>query len=139
GIDSRGLPPFLLGGDYVMTFNDDKIAKDLSIAITLGQPANVYVLIDDRVPLPDWLKRDFVDTGWDVGVDEGYTDRTIKTAKGAGQSIDHIYSVWRRTVTHPDTVILGALGAEQFTKPARDVERSMYGVVVTPWHRDQTN
>jgi FecR protein len=139
GVDGRGLPPFLVGGDYVMTFNDDKIAKDLSIAVTVSQPANVYLLIDDRVPPADWLKRDFVDTGWDVGADEGYLDRDIHTAKGTGQSIEHVYSVWRRRVTHPDTIVLGALGAELFTKPARDVERSMYGIVVTPLRGERAN
>ena len=139
GVDGRGLPPFLVGGDYVMTFNDDKIAKDLSIAVTLSQPANVYLLIDDRVPPADWLKRDFMDTGWDVGADEGYVDRDIHTVKGTGLSIDHVYSVWRRRVSRADTIVLGALGAEQFTKPARDVERSMYGIVVTPFRGDRVN
>jgi ferric-dicitrate binding protein FerR (iron transport regulator) len=132
GVDGRGLPPFLLGGDYVMTFNDDKIATDISIAVTLTHPANVFVLIDDRVPPADWLKRDFVDTGWDVGADEGYVGRDIQTTHGSGQSIDHVYSVWQRKVPRPDTIVLGALGMEQFKKPARDVERSMYGIVVTP-------
>jgi hypothetical protein len=132
GVDGRGLPPFLVGGDYVMTFNDDKIATDISIAVTLTSSANVYVLIDDRVPPAEWLKRDFVDTGWDVGADEGYDGRDIQTANGAGQSIDHMYSVWQRKVPRPDTIVLGPLGNEQFTKPARDVERSMYGIVVTP-------
>lgn len=122
-----------------MTFNDDKIAKDLSIAITLSQPANLYLLVDDRVPPPEWLKRDFVDTGWDVGSDEGYDDREIKTAKGPGQSIEHICSVWKRRVNQPDTVVLGALGAEDFAKPARAVERSMYGIVVTPLGKDRAN
>jgi hypothetical protein len=139
GVDSRGLPPFLVGGDYVMTFNDDKIAKDISIAMTLSQPANIYLLVDDRVPAPEWLKRDFVDTGWDVGADEGYADREIKTAKGPGQSIEHICSVWRRRVNNPDTVVLGPLGVEEFSKPARDVERSMYGIVVTPLGKEQPN
>jgi hypothetical protein len=132
GVDGRGLPPFLVGGEYVMTFNDDKVATRINIAVTLARPANVYVLIDDRVPPAEWLKRDFVDTGWDVGADEGYVGRDIQTASGPGNSIDHIYSVWRRNVNHHDTLVLGALSAEEFTKPARDVERSMYGVVVTP-------
>jgi hypothetical protein len=139
GVDSRGLPPFLVGGDYVMTFNDDKIARDLSIAVTFNQPANLYLLIDDRVPPPDWLKRDIVDTGWDVGADEGYEDREIKTAKGAGQSVEHICSVWRRRVSHADTIVLGALSIEDFSKPARDVGRSMYGIVVTPLEKERAN
>jgi hypothetical protein len=132
GVDGRGLPPFLAGGDYVMTFNDDKVATKINIAVTLARPANVYVLVDDRVPPADWLKRDFVDTGWDVGADEGYEGRDIQTVNGPGNSIDHVYSVWRRNASHLDTIVLGALSEEESTKPARDVERSMYGVVVTP-------
>lgn len=137
GLDSAGLPPFLLGGDYVMTFNDDKIVTDFEMAVTLNQPANLYVLLDDRVPAPEWLKRDFVDTHWDVGSDEGFADRIIDRSVGAGQSIDHVCSVWRRTIAEPGCVTLGALTQEKSSTPALVVERSMYGVVATPLNRDR--
>jgi hypothetical protein len=131
GVDARGLPPFLLGGDYVMTFNDDKIANEIEIAVGVSQPANLYVLIDDRVTPPEWLKRDFVDTNWDVGSDEGWEDRVIDVATGPGQSVEHVFSVWRRVVGEPTTVILGALSYD--SSPAKvTAERSMYGIVVTP-------
>jgi hypothetical protein len=131
GIDRRGLPPFLLGGDYVMTYNDDKIASEIEIAVTLSQPANVFVLIDDRISPPEWLKRGFEDTNWDVGSDEGWGDRIIDVAAGPGRSVEHVFSVWRRHVPEPTTVILGAVSHES-PPPAIDIERSMYGVVVTP-------
>jgi len=132
GVDGGGLPPFLVGGDYVMTFNDDKITTEIEIAVTLAQPASLFVLIDDRVPPPEWLARDFVDTHWDVGSDEGYEDRVIGVGVGPGESIDHACSVWRRDVGEPATVVLGALGKEKFAMPAEDVGRSMYGVVAVP-------
>ena len=132
GADGRGLPPFLVGGDYVMTYNDDKVTTEIEIAVSLSQPASLYVIVDDRVPPPDWLQRDFVDTHWDVGSDEGYEDRVIDIGVGPGESIDRTCSVWRRDVTEPSTVVLGALGDEKFAQPAEDVERSMYGVVATP-------
>jgi hypothetical protein len=138
GVDSRGLPAFLVGGDYVMTFNDDKVTTEMEIAVSLSQPAALYVIIDDRVPPPDWLKRDFVDTHWDVGSDEGYEDRVIDNGVGPGESIDHTSSVWRRDVMEPATVVLGALGKEEFTLPAEDVERSMYGVVAVPLAGDRS-
>jgi hypothetical protein len=131
GVDHRGLPPFLVGGDYVMTYNDDKIVSEIQIAVTVSQPANVFVLIDDRVPPPEWLKRDFEDTNWDVGSDEGWEDRIIDVAAGPGQSVEHPFSVWRRAVTEPTTVLLGAISQES-PPPAVDVKRSMYGIVVTP-------
>jgi hypothetical protein len=61
GLDERRIPPFLAGGDYVMTYNDDKIVTDIQISVNISHPAHLYVLIDDRVPPPDWLKRDFVE------------------------------------------------------------------------------
>ncbi len=132
GVDGRGLPPFLVGGDYVMTYNDDKIVTEFEIAIGLSQPAALYVIIDDRVPPPEWLQRDFVDTHWDVGSDEGYEDRIIANGVGPGESIDHTCSVWRRAVPEPTTVVLGELSSEEVAIPATDVERSMYGVVAVP-------
>jgi hypothetical protein len=88
-------------------------------------------LIDDRVPPPKWLKRDFVDTNWDVGCDEGWEDRIIDVSGGPGQSVEHVFSVWRRVVPKPTTVLMGALSSES-PAPPLTVERSMYGIVVTP-------
>ena len=138
GLDERGLPPFLLGGDYVMTFNDDKIVTEIEMAITLSQPATLYVIVDDRVTPPEWLTRDFVNTQWDVGSDEGYDDHEIAAGVGAGLSLDRICSVWRREVPEPTTVMLGALSHEKSTKTAREVERSMYGIVATPLYRERS-
>ncbi len=135
GLDDRGIPPFLLGGDYVMTFNDDKIVTEIQIAVSVSQPSHLYVLFDDRVPPPEWLKRDFVDTQWDLGSDEVYPKRDIILATGTGRSIDHVYSIWRRDVPEATSVILGAISHEKSKRLARNVERSMYGVVATPMLR----
>jgi FecR protein len=132
GLDDRGLPPFLVGGDYVMTFNDDKIVTEFEMAVTLNQPAALYVLVDDRVAPPEWLKRDFVDTHWDVGSDESFPDRIIESGVGPGKCIDHVCSVWRRDVPDASTVVLGALSREESDMPAMVVERSMYGIVAVP-------
>jgi hypothetical protein len=131
GMDVRGLPPFLVGGDYVMMFNDDKLTKAIAIAIDISQPCNFYVLIDDRLPLPEWLKQDFVDTNWDVGCDEGWEDKKLEVAVSSGQSIDHTFSVWQRVLREPTTVLLGSLNQEP-PPPGVKADWSMYGVVVTP-------
>lgn len=136
GVDDRGLPPFLVGGDYVMTFNDDKITTEIEIAVTLGQPAALYVLIDDRVPPPSWLVRDFVDTRWDVGSDDGWgAGEEIETGLGPGVSVERGCSVWRRNVETPSNVILGALSEEKSLEPAEKIPRSMYGIVAIPLER----
>ena len=46
GVSERGIPSFLLGGDYVKTFNDDKLNRQVEIRVTLSRPAALYVLLD---------------------------------------------------------------------------------------------
>jgi hypothetical protein len=133
GIDARGIPPFLAHADYVMTFNDDKVNADLRIAVTLVQPARLYVLLDNRAPVPTWLSKAFVDTGWDIGIDEGYDDvPEVKTAVGAGKSIENTCSVWMQDVPTPTTVLLGSLRDTKIESHPRDVEMAMYGILATP-------
>ncbi len=132
GVDQRGIPACLLGGDYVMTFNEDKTDTSFELTLNLAQPADVYVLIDNRVPPPDWLTRDFVDTGLEVGLDEVHRHVNMDVAVGPGNSVDQVYSVWHREVKDATSVVLGPLGREHFTRPARVVQRGMYGIVAQP-------
>jgi hypothetical protein len=56
----------------------------------------------------------------------------VKTAIGAGRSIEWTFSVWMREVRTPTTVLLGSL-QENVTRAApREVLRAMYGIVATP-------
>jgi len=130
-IDKRGLPSFLVGGDYVMTYNDDKITSEIEVALEVSQPANVYVLLDDRVPTPAWLELDFVNTNWKVGGDDGWEEGDIHVGVGSGESVEQTFSVWRRVVKAPTTVVLGSLTSES-PPPSIKVGRSMYGIVATP-------
>lgn len=50
GRNSNGMPDYLVGGDYVKTFNDDKVTGGLQIEVTLDCPATLYVLLDRRGP-----------------------------------------------------------------------------------------
>ena len=140
GLDAQGIPAFLRGGDYVMTFNDDKL-RTVQIALELSRPSNVYVLMDDRVPPPDWLLSGFVDTGSDVGLDSHivaddesqFMEGQLYAALGPGKSIDRVFSVWRRDVPDATVVELGALRADDLGNvDPYSVKQSMYGIVVTP-------
>jgi len=145
GVDSDGLPSFLLGGDYVMTFNDDKI-RTLEIDVELVKPASVYVLLDNRVTVPEWLKRDFVDTGRMVGLDEanphlrrdspnlrpGQTyESALKIDVGPGRSVDSTFSVWRRDYAEASTAKLGPIRQQSLDVVPHAVLENMYGIVVT--------
>jgi ferric-dicitrate binding protein FerR (iron transport regulator) len=135
GIDAEGLPGFLKGIDYVRTFNDFKYAQNLKIELELTKPATVYIFFDDRVPPPDWLKASFVDTGVNIGLDEGpwsyvdanlgvITDPNARVGIGAGASVEQTFSVWKRECLTPETLVLGPLGEHVGARAA-------YGIAVS--------
>lgn len=144
GLTSDGLPVFLLNADYVRTFNDYRYIAHFEMKVELARPANLYVFFDDRVQPPDWLKENFEDTGVKIGLDEGpwlnqveekYRKLDVNTtAVGGGNSIDNIFSVWRRRCVEGGTVTLGDLGARGGDRIPFGGKggRSMYGVAATP-------
>jgi hypothetical protein len=129
GVDSIGLPACLRGIDYVMTFNDDKFIDGFEMTVDVVQPASLYVFLSDQVPVPEWLRASFRDTGLTIGLDSArsrYKPR-LSTGTGPGVSVDTTFSVWRRDVPEPGTVVLGGVA------PAADREGfNMYGVAAAP-------
>ena len=131
GVTTQGMPAYLLGGDYVKTFNNDKVKNDIAITVKLDRTAKLYILFDNRIPAPAWLKKDFRLTGDEIGVDEGvyvvdgklYSDHHLGV--GPGVSIDHVSTIWERDVKGPCCVKLGP--TESTT-----VDINMYGIVAVP-------
>lgn len=136
GVDERGIPAYLIGGDYVKTFNDDKVTPNLSIAVALEKPANLYLLVDDRLEQTDWLLEQFEDTGDNIGVDEGHRleNDGRMLARGPGNSIDQIHSIWRFRDLGSRIVRIGAFGPVGSKKQRKGVKAklSMYGIVAVP-------
>ena len=134
GVDASGIPGFLRGIEYVMPFNDDKFATVFELSVQLARPAMLYVFLSDTVPVPDWLRRDFIDTGFDIGLDEG-RNRFIpsrQTMTGPGQSIDTICSIWSRRVDTPGVIPLGSI-----QRPAEPPGFNMYGIAVAELKADE--
>jgi hypothetical protein len=130
GVDAKGMPPFLVGADYIMPFNDDKFVPGLELKVRLLRPATLYVFLDNNMAVPSWLRHDFTDTGLDIGLDcsktEWHKDQSLGV--GAGQSIDYRFSIWKRDVKKAGTVTLG--GIEQ--RPAIASQGfNMYGIAAT--------
>ena len=122
----HGLPNFLRGADYVMPFCDDKLSDGLEVSIALNRPARLYVLIDDRVELPQWLTEKFQDTGYDVGVDESPTAASwLRLGVGPGVLVDKCFSVWSLDVEHASTVVLGSMKSPK-------IQSLMYCVAAIP-------
>lgn len=133
GVDASGIPACVRGIEYIMPFNDDKFVKPLEISVELLRPATLYVFFSDTLDVPDWLRRDFVDTGLDIGLDES-KNRFVprrKTATGPGESIDTVFSVWKRDVPEASTVTLGAIRRPPDQKELK-VGFNMYGIAAAP-------
>ncbi|MCA9137818.1 MAG: FecR domain-containing protein [Planctomycetales bacterium] len=126
------MPSYLVGGDYVKTFNDDKVTKELQIQLELARPCSLYVLLDNRVAAPDWLKASFDDTGDDIGVDEHlkHLPNRKQIVVGFGKSIDRTHSIWRREVLQPGRITLGPNGSlKDSSHQGQDSPSNMYGIV----------
>jgi hypothetical protein len=128
GVDRDGLPKFLLGADYVMPFNDDKFVHTLELKLELLRPAHLYVFIDNNMQVPEWVRKDFVDTGVDIGLDGSKTEwhQANSLGVGAGNSVDFPFSVWHRHVKTPGTVTLGSVSPPKLG--TRSYGFNMYGI-----------
>ncbi|TWT91725.1 FecR protein [Botrimarina colliarenosi] len=140
GATEAGMPSYLLGADYVKTFNNDKVTPDLTMELTLNQPARVYVLLDKRITPPAWLVRDFSDTGDVIGIDEAWHDPLDHkpgledfAGVGPGMSIERTHSIWMQDVPKGGVVTLGPNGRLPGQK-YRDISAgaNMYGIAATP-------
>lgn len=130
GLNESGIPEFLRGADYVMPFNDDKLHSTLEVTLVLAKPATVYLLFDNNMSRPEWLTKDFVDTDYDIGLDEAASKyRPLKrVGVGPASSIDDTFSIWRRSMPEGGPIVLGGVSAPE------DKNRgyNMYGIVAIP-------
>ena len=131
GATEHGLPSFLVGADYVKTFNNDKVASELNIKLELKKPAIVFVLLDQRLIPPKWLTERFLETGSIVGIDEAHND-SQSTFVGAGKGIDETFSVWKFEAVNGGTVDLGPNGHPEIltNEPIKEIPSNMYGIAV---------
>jgi ferric-dicitrate binding protein FerR (iron transport regulator) len=118
--------PALVGADLVRTFAIDAYNWWLQISLTLERPAEVFVFVDTRNPLPDWLRADFVDTGETMALD-------FIPSQTPGRVAERLtYAIWKRTVLAPGTLTLGA----PYSDPPEDRKsfkpNRMYGVAARP-------
>lgn len=135
GVDERGMPPYLLGADYVKPFNNDKFRKNFELQITLSVPSQVYVFFDDRLDPPQWLRQEFEDTGDDMGIDMGpWRSRgrlyNPQSGRGPGVSIENALSIWRRKDVAQGKMILGPNKG--------NAHSAMYGICAVAVGSDET-
>lgn len=86
----NNVPAFLLGADYVITRNNDKTVSDITVTTGIAVDATMFLFLDNRLSsiMPWVTTAGFVDTGFDIGIDES----------GDGD-IDQTSSVWSKNVS----------------------------------------
>jgi hypothetical protein len=129
GIDETGIPPTLLGADYVMPFNQDKYISRLNLTVTVGRPATVFVFLSPLASVPKWLEDDFVLTDMKIGLDESKWSNNphYRIGQGPGVDVDTAFSVWRKDILSPTTVTLGNI-----QQGKRGSGYCMYGIAALP-------
>ena len=87
----------------------------------------MYLMIDSRAQVPDWVRRDFVDAGFQLrsGPWANLPEVAGMTTDDTG-TIYVSYRVWKRSVPQAGPVKLGAAYAD----PAQSHHRAMYGIAV---------
>ncbi|HTG43683.1 MAG TPA: hypothetical protein VK633_04045, partial [Verrucomicrobiae bacterium] len=134
------LPEYLVGGEYIMVGNDNRDRVDLRLAVTVSAPAQVYLLIDNRLqdasagdpPTFDPNMLWVTEQGWqpvlnglnrtadstipdEIGIDEG------GNGTGPGGDIQNYNSIYAKQFPSGTFELAQADNAGQ----------NMYGVVVT--------
>ena len=122
----EAFPSELIGADIVGTFSPDRHDPDLELTLTVSRPCTVYLMLDARAEVPEWVRRDFVEAAF--GLRSGpWADNPVvqgMTADASGE-IFVIYQVWKRAMPTAGQVKLGPPYTE---KDGR--HRAMYGIAV---------
>jgi len=131
-IPGQPFPEELKGADLIGTFQSfakherGETSKN-DISLDLSRPCAVYVLFDTQATPPEWLQRDFRDTG--LRVRSGPWGKFARAVRDldpdANGELNLTHSVWRRDVLSAATVKLGPPGNLGTSYPY-----AMYGVAV---------
>lgn len=120
-------PQELLGADVIGTFSPDRNDPNLELSLQVSRPCAVYLMLDERADVPAWVKRDFTVTSLRI-LSGPWADNPVvqgMTADANGEL--HVqYRVWKREVSQPGIVKLGA----PYPDAATARHRAMYGIAV---------
>jgi|JI6StandDraft_1071083.scaffolds.fasta_scaffold08524_1 ferric-dicitrate binding protein FerR (iron transport regulator) len=125
-LPGESFPAELTGADIVGTFSPDRNDPDLELRVSVSRPCAVYLMLDARAEVPDWVRRDFVQAGFQLRSGPWAGNPVVQgmTADASGE-IHVNYQVWKREMTAAGLVKLGAPYPEQDGR-----HRAMYGIAV---------
>lgn len=97
----RDVPPELTGADQVRTFTADSHNWWMKLTVELSGPSELFIFVDQRNPVPQWVRDEFNDTGKVLTLEfrHAQTGRLLKELP---------FAIWRRVVDKAGPVTLGA-------------------------------
>jgi len=120
-------PDWLEGADLIRTYHQFRYRHQYRLQLDLAEPAIVYVLQDSREAPPEWLNREFTNTGARLRVGPWHPGLAVEP--GAIIEEDGPYltaDIWKREV--PSGVVELGPPREDYA----DTPVSMYGLAVKP-------
>lgn len=119
-------PTELLGADVIGSFSADRHERDLQLGLTVSRPCTVYVMLDTRGEVPEWVRRDFTDTGRRLRSGPWADNPVVQGMTTDANGEIHVdYTLWKKVVPSAGTITLGPPYPEGQT-----VRRAMYGIAV---------
>jgi hypothetical protein len=137
GFPALAIPSYLVGGEYIMSGNDNRDNNPYNLAVTINSPARVYMLIDNRLsdtsnanpPTFDATHMQWIlDQGWlaTTGGLNRFASPSVPDEvpidEGADATINQYFSVYYKDFAAGTFNLLQAENAGQ----------NMYGAVVQP-------
>ena len=130
------IPNYLIGGEYIMSGNDNRDNAGYRLDVTVANPSTVYMLIDNRLGGNNADPPTFGPTAMQWILDQGWLatnnglNRTMNTAvpdevgidEGADGGINQWYSLYKKDF---------AAGTFSLLQPD-NAGQNMYGVVIVP-------
>ncbi len=119
-------PAELVGADVIGTFSPDRHVQDLRLNLSVSRACTVYVMLDTRGEVPDWVPRDFIETGFRLRSGPWASNPVVEGMTADANGEIHVeYVVWKKTVPVAGVITLGP------SHPVgKATHRAMYGIAV---------
>jgi ferric-dicitrate binding protein FerR (iron transport regulator) len=126
-LPGQSFPKPLAGADLVGTFAQDRKDANHQIDLEVAGPCTVFVMLDQRAEPPDWLRRDFRDTGLRLRSGPWHPEAAVvsRLPAPAEGRLFLTHTVWRREVAAAGRVELGPPRAQDEPN-----HHAMYGIAV---------
>lgn len=120
----EAFPAELVGADMVGTFSPDRNDPDLELSVQVSRACTVYLMLDVRAEVPEWVRRDFVEAGFQLRSGPWADNPVVQGMTADDSGAIHVnYKVWKRSVPSAGVVKLGP------PYPEKDGRfRAMYGI-----------